>query len=76
MSPFASCRRRRNRARGRHCVELIEMSARELSRVEVMQRIKSARLDQQEAARVLRLSVRQIKRLWRSYKLDGARGLV
>lgn len=52
------------------------MSAREFSRVEVMQRIKSAKLDQREAARVLGLSVRQIKRLWRSFRLAGARGLI
>ncbi|MBV8262455.1 MAG: ISNCY family transposase [Candidatus Eremiobacteraeota bacterium] len=52
------------------------MSARELSRAEVMQRLSSANLSQQEAARLLRLSVRQVKRLWRAYRRDGARGLV
>jgi homeodomain-containing protein len=52
------------------------MSARELGRVEVMERLKSSVLDQQEAARVLRLSVRQVKRLWRAYQHAGARGLI
>jgi hypothetical protein len=51
------------------------MSARELNRLEVMQRLSSAALDQQEAARILRLSVRQVKRLWRSFRLAGAGGL-
>ena len=52
------------------------MSSRELNRVEVMQRLKSAELDQQEAARILRLSVRQVKRVWRAFRLSGARGLI
>lgn len=39
-----------------------------------MQRIKDKRLMQKEAAR--NLSVQQIKRLYRAYKVLGARGLV
>lgn len=56
--------------------ELLPMSKRELTRLEVMQRIKDKRLTQKEAARMLSLSVRQIKRLYRAYKAQGARGLV
>ena len=56
--------------------ELLTMSKRELTRFEVMQRIKDKRLTQKEAARMLSLSVRQIKRLYRAYKAQGARGLV
>jgi hypothetical protein len=41
-----------------------------------MQRIKDKRLTQIEAARLLELSVRQVKRLYRAYKADGAVGLV
>ena len=52
------------------------MSAQELSRAQVMHRIKLGTLTQREAARTLRLSVRQIKRLWRAYRGDGARALI
>jgi len=55
---------------------LLIMSNRELTRLEAMQRIKDKRLTQKEAARMLSLSVRQIKRLYRAYKAQGARGLV
>jgi len=56
--------------------ELLSMSNREITRLEAMQRIKDKRLTQKEAARMLSLSVRQIKRLYRAYKAQGARGLV
>lgn len=56
--------------------ELLTMSKRELTRLEVMQRIKAKRLTQKEAARILDLSIRQIKRLYRAYKADGAKGLL
>lgn len=56
--------------------ELLTMSKRELSRLEVMQRLKDKRLTQKEAARMLGLSVRQVKRLFRAFKTQGAKGLV
>ena len=56
--------------------ELLPMSNREITRLEAMQRIKDKRLTQKEAARMLSLSVRQVKRLYRAYKGQGARGLV
>ncbi len=56
--------------------KLLAMSNREITRLEAMQRIKDKRLTQKEAARMLNLSVRQIKRLYRAYKAQGARGLV
>lgn len=56
--------------------ELLTMSKQEISRLEVMQRIKDKRLTQKEAAWMLKLSVRQIKRLFRAYKARGAKGLV
>jgi transposase len=56
--------------------EQLIMSNREITRLEAMQRIKDKRLTQKEAARMLSLSVRQIKRLYRAYKAQGARGLV
>lgn len=56
--------------------ELLKMSNPEITRLETMQRIKERRLTQIEAARLLGLSVRQIKRLYRAYKTAGAAGLV
>jgi len=56
--------------------KLLTMSNQELTRLEAMQRVKDKRLTQKEAARMLSLSVRQIKRLYRAYKAQGARGLV
>jgi len=41
-----------------------------------MQRIKDKRLTQKEAAHMLNLSIRQIKRLYRAYKAGGAKGLI
>ena len=56
--------------------KLLEMSAKELSRLEVMQRLSRKHMSQKEAGRLLDLSVRQIKRLWRVYREQGAAGLV
>ena len=56
--------------------ETIEMSPKEITRVEVMQRLKDKRLRQKEAAQLLGLSVRQVKRLWKNYRKQAARGLV
>jgi len=55
---------------------LLTMSNRELTRLEVMQRLKDKRLRQTEAARILGISTRQVKRLWRAYRQKGAKGLV
>jgi transposase len=52
------------------------MSAKEITRLEMMQRLKDKRLTQKEAAHLLGLSTRQIKRLWRAYRKHGAQGLV
>lgn len=56
--------------------ELITMSKREISRLEVMQRLKEKRLSQKEAAQLMGISVRQVKRLWRAYQKGGAKGIV
>jgi transposase len=56
--------------------ELLTMSNQEITRLEAMQRIKGKRLTQAEAAKLLKVSVRQIKRLYREYKAEGAKGLV
>jgi transposase len=52
------------------------MSNREITRLEVMQRLKEKRLTQKEAAGMLKISTRQIKRLFRAYKRQGAKGLI
>jgi len=52
------------------------MSKQEITRLEVMQRLKDKRLTQKEAGEMLKLSTRQIKRLFRKYKRQGAQGLV
>jgi transposase len=41
-----------------------------------MQRLKEKRLTQKEAAGMLGISTRQVKRLWRAYRKKGAQGLV
>ena len=56
--------------------ELLTMSKQELTRLEIMQRIKEKRLTQKEAAGMLKKSVRQIKRLFKAYKAKGAKGLI
>jgi len=56
--------------------EQLTMSNREITRLEVMQRLKDKRLTQKEAAGMLGISVRQVKRLYQAYKGQGARGLV
>jgi transposase len=55
---------------------LLEMSAKELSRLEVMQRLSRKQMSQKEAGTILSLSVRQIKRLLKAYRHKGAAGLV
>jgi transposase len=52
------------------------MSTKELSRLEVMQRLVEKRMEQSEAASILDVSRRQIKRLLRVYRREGAKGLV
>jgi len=56
--------------------ELLTMSKQELTRLEIMQRLQDKRLTQKEAAEMLKLSPRQIKRLFRAYQRQGAQGLV
>jgi transposase len=56
--------------------DVITMSKRELTRVEVLQRLVNKRLKQSEAAHLLSLSTRQVKRLLSAYRKDGAAALV
>jgi transposase len=52
------------------------MSAAELTRLEIVHRLETKMLTQSEAAEILGLSVRQIKRIWRCYRRHGAAGLI
>ena len=51
------------------------MSTRELERVEVMGRVAKEELKLIDAAAMLQLSYRQVKRLWRRYRQKGSQGL-
>src|SRR2546422_7879153 len=51
------------------------MSKRELGRVEVLARVRSKQLRVVDAARLMRVSCRQAKRLWKRYGEEGAAGL-
>src|SRR5512132_3178856 len=51
------------------------MSARELTRIEVLSRVKTGTLSLKSAAQVLGVSYRQAKRLARRYREEGAKGL-
>jgi len=51
------------------------MSSRELERVEVIGRVANKSLKLVHAAEILRLSYRQVKRLWKVYQQAGAVGL-
>jgi transposase len=52
------------------------MSQRELTRLEVIQRVKRKTLKQRQAAELLSISVRQVKRLCKTYQATGAAGLI
>ena len=56
--------------------ELLTMSKKELTRLEVMQRLEEKRMKQKEAAEMLGVSVRHVKRLLRAYRQGGAEGLI
>jgi transposase len=51
------------------------MSKRELGRVEVLARVRSKQLRVVDAGRLLGVSYRQAKRLWKRYREEGAGGL-
>ena len=51
------------------------MSARELTRVEVLARVKAGALSVKSAAVLLHVSYRQAKRLVRRYRAEGREGI-
>src|SRR4030066_1939141 len=54
----------------------VTMSKKALTRLEVIQRVADGQMRQRDAAQVLSVSVRQIKRLLRAFREMGAAGLV
>jgi transposase len=56
--------------------EVIAMSKKELTRLDIVQRVAGKQLRQAEAARRLSLTERQVKRLVRAWREQGAQGLV
>jgi len=54
----------------------LTMSTKELDRLEIIGRVLERRLTQRNAAEQLGLSLRQVERLCRAYRCDGAAGLV
>jgi len=55
---------------------LLKMSTKELGRLEVIQRLAEKRMSQKEAGTMLNLSTRQVKRLLKAYRKQGAKGLI
>jgi transposase len=55
---------------------LLSMSTKELSKLEVMQKLSKKQMSQKEAGEILQVSTRQIKRLLKRYKKQGAAGLI
>lgn len=55
---------------------IITMSKKELTRLEVVQRVTGKRMRHSEAARQLSVSERQVKRLVSAFRKEGAAGLV
>ena len=55
---------------------LLKMSSKEISRLEVMQKLSEKRMRQKEAGIMLDLSTRQVKRLLKNYRKQGASGLI
>jgi transposase len=56
--------------------KLLTMSKKELTRLEIMQRLKAKRLKQKEAAEILGVSERHIRRLLSAYQQEGESGLI
>jgi transposase len=56
-------------------MELLTMTQRELNRLVALRHLETRELTQTEVAAQLRISVRQVKRLWRRYRSEGEAGV-
>ena len=52
-------------------MEGMYMTTKELRRLDIIQKVNEKRLNQAQAAEILNLSVIQIKRLYKNYRLGG-----
>jgi len=57
-------------------MDRIEMSGKEVKRLEVLRQVADGVVSQRQAGRSLGLSERQVRRLLRRYEAEGAAGLV
>lgn len=57
-------------------MDLLTISKEELSQLEMMEHLQEKQMGQRTAAEVLGVSIRQVKRLLRAYRREGAAGLV
>jgi len=55
---------------------LLKMSSKEISRLEIIQKLLEKRMSQKEAGEILHVSTRQIKRLLKIYRKQGVAGLI
>lgn len=56
--------------------DLLTMSKKELTRLEIIQKLEEKRMKQKEAGEMLGISARQVRRLLTRYKQEGAAGLI
>lgn len=56
--------------------ETITMSAKEANRITILDKVMKKEMRQQRAAALLNLSVRQVRRLIKRYKMDGSKGII
>jgi hypothetical protein len=56
--------------------DILTMSTKELSRLEIIQQLQKRELKQEKAAEILQLSIRQVKRLLASYRTSGTPALI
>jgi len=54
----------------------ITMSTKEADRISVLERLMNKEIKQKQGAKILQLSVRQIRRLLKKYRRDGVKGLI
>ena len=56
--------------------DIVAMSPQEVSRAQVLEQLKKKQIKQRQAAEMLGVTVRQVKRLLRTYRREGTKGLV
>jgi len=57
-------------------MEELRMSIKEVNRISILDKLKRKELKQKKAASILGVSIRQVRRLLKIYRRDGAKGLV